>query len=157
VITTTLHLDSGDTTVYVLNNHFTSMSGGEKPTEPRRTAQAAWNATLVEQILAGDPEAYVVVLGDLNSFYDSPPLDLLRDAGLRHIYEFVEPERPYSYIYQGVSETLDHILVTPSLYELLTAVEAVHINADYPLPLPDDASARRVSDHDPIVAVFAIK
>jgi uncharacterized repeat protein (TIGR01451 family) len=157
VITTTLHLDSGDTTVYVLNNHFTSMSGGEKPTEPRRTAQAAWNATLVERILAGDPEAYVVVLGDLNSFYDSPPLDLLREAGLRHIYEFVEPERPYSYIFQGVSETLDHILVTPSLYELLTAVEAVHIDADYPLPLPDDASARRVSDHDPIVAVFAIK
>jgi predicted extracellular nuclease len=157
VITATLHLDSGEATVYVLNNHFTSMSGGEKPTEPRRTAQAAWNAGLVDQILANDPGAHVAVLGDLNSFYDSPPLDLLREAGLRHVYEFVEPERPYSYIFQGESETLDHILVTPSLYELLAAVEAVHIDADYPLPLPDDASARRVSDHDPIVAIFTLR
>ncbi len=30
-----------------------------------------------------------------------------------HVYEFVEPERPYTYIYQGESETLDHILITP--------------------------------------------
>ncbi|MGD9049665.1 MAG: lamin tail domain-containing protein, partial [Anaerolineae bacterium] len=122
VITTTVHLEDSDRTIYVLNNHFTSMSGGEKPTEPRRKAQAAWNVTLVERILAGDPDAHVVVLGDLNSFYESPPLDLLRDAGLRHVYEFVEPERPYTYIYQGESETLDHILVTPSLYELLEEV-----------------------------------
>ena len=38
-------------------------------------------STLVERILAADPEAHVVVLGDLNSFYDSPPLDVLREAG----------------------------------------------------------------------------
>ena len=85
-------------------------------------------------------------MGDLNSFYDLPPLDVLREAGLHHVYEIVEPERPYSYIYQGESETLDHILVTPSLYEHLVGVEAVHISADYPLPLPDDTSARRASE-----------
>jgi predicted extracellular nuclease len=157
LITTTIHLDSSDVTVYVLNNHFTSMAGGEKPTEPRRKAQAAWNVTLVEQFLAGDAGAYVVVLGDLNSFYDSPPLDVLREANLRHVYELVEPERPYSYIYQGESETLDHILVTESLYEHLVRMEVLHINADYPPPVPDDASARRVSDHDPLIAVFQIK
>ena len=157
VISTTLHLEDGDTTVYVLNNHFTSMAGGEKPTEPRRKAQAAWNATLVNRILADDPEVYVVVLGDLNSFYDSPPLDLLRDDGLRHVYEFVEPYRPYTYIFQGESETLDHILVTPSLYERLESVEGLHIDADYPLPAPDDTSARRVSDHDPLVVIFSLK
>ncbi len=155
VITTTLHLDSGDTTIYVINNHFTSMSGGEKPTEPRRTAQAAWNVDLVERILRSDPAAHVVILGDLNSFYESPPLDALREAGLRHVYEFVEPERPYSYVYQGESETLDHILVTPSLYDRLQQVEALHINADYPLPAPGDASARHSSDHDPVIAIFS--
>jgi hypothetical protein len=155
LVTVTLHLESGDETVYVLNNHFTSMSGGEKPTEPRRTAQANWNVTLVERILDREPDAHVVVLGDLNSFYDSPPLDAVREAGLRHVYEFSEPERPYTYIFQGESETLDHILVTPSLYELLVRVEALHINADYPPPVPGDPSARRVSDHDPLVAVFS--
>jgi uncharacterized repeat protein (TIGR01451 family) len=157
LITVTLHLEAGDTTLYVLNNHFTSMSGGEKPTEPRRTAQAAWNATLVERILADEPDAPIVVLGDLNSFYDSPPLDELRAIGLRHVYEFVEPDRPYSSVYLGESETLDHILVTPALYEHLVRVEAAHINADYPLPAPDDPSARHVSDHDPIVATFSFR
>ena len=157
LITVTLHLEAGDATVYVLNNHFTAMSGGEKPTEPRRIAQAEWNVTLVERILADEPEAQVVVLGDLNSFYDSPPLDELRQAGLRHVYEFTEPYRPYSYIYQGESETLDHILLTPSLYDHLARVEALHINADYPPPIPDDASARRVSDHDPVIAIFSFE
>jgi uncharacterized repeat protein (TIGR01451 family) len=157
LITTTVHLEDGDQTVYVLNNHFTSMSAGEKPTEPRRKAQAAWNVALVEGIQASDPDALVVVLGDLNSFYDSPPLDVLREAGLRHVYESVEPERPYTYIYQGESETLDHVLVTPSLYELLEEVVTLHINADYPPPIPGDPSAQRTSDHDPLVVVFSLK
>ena len=157
LITATLHLEDGDQIVYVLNNHFTSMSAGEKSTEPRRKAQAAWNVTLVERIQASDPDASIVFLGDLNSFYESPPLDVLRDAGLRHVYELVEPERPYTYIYQGESETLDHILVTPSLYELLEEVTVLHVNADYPPPIPDDPSARRTSDHDPLVALFSLK
>ena len=157
LITVTVQLEDSQQTVYVLNNHFTSMSGGEIPTEPRRKAQAAWNVTLVERILAADPEAYVAVLGDLNSFYESPPLDVLREAGLRHIYELVEPDRPYTYIYLGESETLDHILVTPSLYERLAQVNALHIDADYPPPIPDDPSARRVSDHDPLVVIFSLE
>lgn len=154
MITVTVHLDSGDQTVVVLNNHFLSMSGGELATEPRRVAQAAWNATLVHGVLAADPDAYVVVLGDLNSFYDSPPLDVLREAGLSHVYDAVGPDLPYTYIYQGESETLDHILVSPSLYTQLSRVEALHVNADFPPPLPGDTSPEHLSDHDPLVAVF---
>ena len=40
------------------------MSGGEEATEPRRNAQALWNATLLERILAQEPEALAIVLGD---------------------------------------------------------------------------------------------
>lgn len=156
LITVTLKME-GAPTVYLLNNHFTSMSGGEAPTEPRRTAQAEWNLTLVQRILADDPQAHVMVMGDLNSYYDARPVEVLREGGLRHVYELVEPIRPYSYIYQGESETLDHILVTPSLYALLVQVEALHINADYPPAIPDDPSPRRVSDHDPVVAVFSLE
>jgi predicted extracellular nuclease len=156
LITVTVELASGPQRVYLLNNHFTSMAAGEEATEPRRTAQAAWNVLLVEEILQREPDAAVVVLGDLNSFYASEPLDTLREGGLRHVYENGEivPELPYTYIFQGVSETLDHVLVTPALYEHLTGVTALHINADFPPPLPGDPSARRVSDHDPLIAVF---
>ncbi len=163
LITVTMRLAGEQRTVTVLNNHFTSMSGGERATEPRRIAQATWNVNLVNRLLAQNPEAYVVVLGDLNSYYMSPPLDVLREAGaatdsqLRHVYELIAPLIPYTYIYQGEAETLDHILVTPSLYRYLVYVGAVHINADYPLPMPDDTSARRVSDHDPLVAIFSFE
>ena len=155
LLTVTLQTLSNETaTIYLLNNHFTSMSEGEQVTEPRRVAQAAWNLSLVEQIVEQEPDALIVVLGDLNSFYESPPIDTLREGGLRHIYEFVAPEMPYTYIYEGESETLDHILVSSALYERLTLVEALHIDADYPLAAPDDATPRHVSDHDPLIAVF---
>jgi predicted extracellular nuclease len=153
VITVTVNLASGPETITVLNNHFTSMSAGEAATEPRRTAQAAWNVTLVQQLLADDPEAQIVVLGDLNSFYQTPPLDTLQNAGLAHAYDIFGEEEalPYTYIYQGKTQSLDHILMTRNLYGRLGSVDVLHINADYPLPLPDDTSPHRVSDHDPLV------
>ncbi|MGC9468949.1 MAG: lamin tail domain-containing protein [Anaerolineae bacterium] len=154
MMTVMVHLESGDQTVYLINNHFTSMSGGELATEPRRVAQAAWNALLAEELLSEDPSAYVVVMGDLNSFYDSPPVDVLREVGLRHVYDQVALPHPYTYVYQGESETLDHILVSSELYDNLTSVEALHLNADFPPPMPGDPSPQRSSDHDPLVAVF---
>jgi predicted extracellular nuclease len=158
VVKVVVHLEGGDQTMYVLNNHFSSLSSGEAATEPRRTAQAAWNVTVMAQIQADDPEAQFVVLGDLNSFYQTLPIDTLQDGGLRHVYEwFGDEPLPYTYIYQGRTQTLDHILVSDGLYEHVTTVEALHINADYSLPLPDDATARRVSDHDPLLAVFTFK
>jgi hypothetical protein len=143
--------------LYIINNHFTSMSAGELATEPQRNSQASWNVTLVESILAEQPDAYVAVIGDLNSFYDSPPIDTLRMGGLNHVYEFVSPDLPYTYIYQGESETLDHVLVTPSLYALTQRVDVLHTNADYPPHDPDDWSPQRVSDHDPLVVVFSLE
>ncbi len=159
LITTTIHLPTGDQTVYVLNNHFLSLSGGEAATEPIRNAQAAWNAELVAQIQASDPDGHVIVLGDLNSFYDTRPIHTLQAAGLRHVYEAVGPDEPlpYTYIYQGRTQTLDHILVSEGLFGRMTAVTALKIDADYPLAQPEDATARRVSDHDPLIAVFTFE
>ena len=158
VIHVTVHLDSGDQTLYVLNNHFTSLSAGEAATEPRRNAQAAWNVTVMEQLQESDPAAQFVVMGDLNSFWHTRPLDTLEAAGLRHVYDWFGDEPiPYTYIYQGKTQTLDHILVSDSLFGRLEMVQALHIDADYPLPTPDDATARRVSDHDPLIAVFTFE
>ena len=157
VITTTVNLESGPETLYVLNNHFTSLAAGEAATEPRRTAQAAWNVTVMQQILAADPNAQIVVMGDLNSFYHTLPLDTLQNAGLAHAFDiFGEDEAlPYTYIFEGKTQSLDHILMTRNLFDRVGSVEALHINADYPLPLPDDESPRRVSDHDPLVVRFS--
>ncbi len=155
VITVTAHLESGDQTVILLNNHFLSLSAGEETTEPVRTAQAAWNVTVIEQLAAENPEALFVVLGDLNSFYQTLPVDTLEESGLQHVYRYLpEEERPYTYIFEGRTQTLDHIVVSPTLFDQLTLVEVLHSNADYPIGDPEDTSLHRVSDHDPLVAIF---
>jgi predicted extracellular nuclease len=146
--------ENGPATVFVINNHFTSMSAGVEATEPRRDAQAAWNVEVLEQVLREHPDAYVAVIGDLNSFYDSRPIDTLRAAGMNHVFEIIPEDARYSYIFQGFSQTLDHILVTPALFELLTRTEVLHVNADFGPPDPGDPSPIRASDHDPVVAVF---
>ena len=149
--------ENGPATVFVINNHFTSMSAGVEATEPRRNAQAAWNVEVLEQVLRDHPEAYVAVIGDLNSFYDSRPINTLREAGMNHVFEIIPEDERYSYIFQGLSQTLDHILVTPALFELLTRTEVLHINADFGPADPGDPSPVRTSDHDPVVAVFELK
>jgi hypothetical protein len=148
--------DSGVVTLFVANNHFSSMSAGELATEPRRIAQAAWNVTVLESVLAEYPGAYVAIIGDLNSFYNAPPIDTLREAGLRHVFEITPEDARYTYVYLGASQVLDHILVTPELMDLIKRVEFLRVNADYPMPDPEDDSPFRKSDHDPVVATFSL-
>jgi len=160
MITATVRTESaGEVTVYAIVNHFISKAGGEALTEPRRVMEAEWNAHLVDQVLAADPDAYVIVLGDLNDYYDSAPLRALTEGDtpggqLAHALAGVERQERYSFIYQGVSQLLDHILVTPSLAEHLVWAGPLHINADYPLPQPETTDPHRCADHDPVVAVF---
>ncbi|HEY69359.1 MAG TPA: hypothetical protein G4O08_02120 [Anaerolineae bacterium] len=143
-------------TFYVLNNHFTALSGGELATEPRRTAQAAWNAEVLESLLIADPADHGVVMGDLNSFYDTPPIEALEAIGLQHVFDSLSPDERYTYIYQGLSQTLDHILVTPDLMARLLRVDVLRTNADFAPPIPGDDSPLRKSDHDAVVVVFSL-
>ena len=152
-----METENGPITVFVINNHFTSMSAGVETTEARRNAQSAWNAEVVAQVLRDYPNANVAVIGDLNSFYDSRPIDTLREAGMKHVFEIIPEEERYTYIYQGLSQTLDHILVNPVLFELLNRTEFLRVNADYGLPDPGDPSPIHTSDHDPVVAVFEVR
>jgi predicted extracellular nuclease len=152
-----LRFRNGGSELTLFNNHFLSMSGGEAATEPRRTAQAAWNAGLVEEILADDPQAWVGVMGDLNSYYESRPIETLRDAGLQHVFDLLPEQARYTYIYLGVSQTLDHIMVSSSLWGQLESVEILHLDADQPLPTPDDTTPLHASDHDPVIATFSLE
>jgi uncharacterized repeat protein (TIGR01451 family) len=162
MITITVHTASaGDVAVYAIVNHFISKSGGEALTEPRRVMEAEWNAHLVDEILINNPEAFVVVMGDLNDYYDSAPLQALTEGGipggrLVNVADALPPGERYSYIFEGVSQLLDHILVTPALAGRQVRVNMLHVNADYPPSHPEDTSLRHSSNHDPLVAVFEL-
>ncbi len=155
MITVDVHLDSGDKTVIFINSHLTSLAAGEAFTEPRRTAQAALSVGAMEAARADNPGAEFIILGDLNSFYDTLPIHTIQDANMRHVYEFVEGDAlPYTYIFEGRAQTLDHILLSEGLFGGITAVAAPHISTDYPIPAADDLTAVHPSDHDPLIVLF---
>jgi len=145
---------NGLDTITLFNNHFTALSAGIELTRPRRVAQAELDAQAVRDILSGTPSAPVAVVGDLNSFYGSPPLQALAGAGLTDLFDGLAPDQRFSYIYQGVAQTLDHILVSRALGACLTDFTVLRLDSPYPPPAPDDTTAIRKSDHDPLVASF---
>src|SRR5207247_4786257 len=49
----------------------------------------------------------------------------------------------YSYVFEGNSQDLDHVLVSPSLTGKVSLYDVVHVNAEF---------ATQASDHDPPVA-----
>jgi predicted extracellular nuclease len=146
----------GKVEFFALNNHFLSMSTGVEATLPRRLGQANWNAKLVKDLQEKHPTAKVAVLGDLNSFFQSSPIDALRAVPMKHAFEWLPPEGRYTYIYQGESQVLDHILLTPNLGALVRRVDVLHVNADFPPPDPADDTPIGKSDHDPVVVTFSI-
>ena len=68
-------------------------------------------------ILAVDARRNVVVLGDLNDFEFSTPLSDLKDGGLTTLIETLPPNERYTYVFEGNSQALDHILVSDNLFE----------------------------------------
>ncbi len=139
----------------VIVNHWKSKGGDETINVVRRTAQAAHVATLVQQQLDRDPKANVIVLGDLNDYDGSGPVETLRNGTeplLIHAYDRLPAFDRYSYIFNGGSQVLDHLLITSNLDPLLARVDPVHVNADYPGGDHEQvALLQRSSDHDPVL------
>ena len=137
--------------VFVVANHFNS-KGGDQPlhsrfqppqrsSEQQRTAQAQAVRGFVDELRGIDAEARIVVAGDLNDFGFSPAVRTLTDeGGLVPAADALPPTERYSYVYDGNSQALDHILTSPAAGA--ADYDVVHINAEF---------ADQASDHDPQV------
>ncbi|RZQ64477.1 hypothetical protein EWH70_10735 [Amycolatopsis suaedae] len=140
--------------VFVVANHFAS-KGGDQPThgryqpptrgsEVQRLEQARVLRTFVDQLLAADRGANVVVAGDLNDFPFSPTLGTLTEGGaLRSLIDTLPERERYTYVFEGNSQVLDHTLVSHAPRGV--DYDVVHINAEF---------AVQASDHDPQVVRF---
>jgi len=139
----------------VIDNHWKSKTGDELANAPRRVAQARFVAAAVQERLVVDSNAAVVVLGDLNDYADSESVATLRLAtqpALVHTFDAMPPLDRYTYIYNGSSQILDHILVSASMAPAVVEVNPVHINADFAAPLAPSADRlHHTSDHDPVL------
>jgi predicted extracellular nuclease len=135
----------------VVANHWNS-KGGDQPlfgrfqpptlsSEVQRTAQATVVAGFAKSIRAIDRNAYVVVAGDLNDFPWSAPVRTLTDGtGLWDLPAMLPLPERYTYVFEGNSEVLDHIVLSSGLIAGPHDYDVVHVNAEY----PDQAS-----DHEP--------
>lgn len=135
--------------VFVIANHFTS-KGGDQPlhgryqpparsSETQRQAQAAEVNTFVKSLLAADKNAKAVVLGDLNDYEFSRTVGTLTDGKvLTPLITTLPAAERYTYVYDGNSQTLDHILTSPAVTRY--DYDVVHLNAEF---------ADQASDHDP--------
>lgn len=145
--------------VFVIANHFNS-KGGDSPlfghfqppqllSQAQRIQQAQVVHNFVDSILTQDSKANIVVLGDLNDFQFAPPLLTLKGspAVLNDLIETLPENQRYSYVYEGNSETLDHILIGNSTLARPYQYQVVHVNSEF---------WDQASDHEPQVARLCV-
>ena len=152
-----------DTLGFVIN-HFKSKLGGTGPDADQKDGQGGSNAhrkvqaaALVEFInktVIPAGATRVVSAGDYNANYEEDPIDLLRAAGLVP----ATPPTSASYVFRGLTGSLDHAVVTPNLVGFVD-VQKWHINSAEPPVLEYDLAGEatdittpfRSSDHDPVL------
>ena len=139
--------------LFVVANHFNS-KGGDYPlsaavqppvrgSETQRLQQAEEVRDFVKELSdKSKGKARVVVLGDLNDYQFSPVLQTVTGNGalLKSLVGTLPADQRYGYVYDGNSQALDHILVSPSIKGYSYGI--VHINAEF---------SDQASDHDPQV------
>ncbi|WP_040405746.1 endonuclease/exonuclease/phosphatase family protein [Amycolatopsis nigrescens] len=141
-------------TVFVVANHFNS-KGGDQPvhgrfqpparsSEAQRLQQARLVRGFTDQLLAVNRNANVIVAGDLNDFPFSPVVGTLTAGGtLEALIDTLPADERYSYVFEGNSQVLDHLLASRAPRGV--DYDVVHINAEF---------AEQASDHDPQVVRF---
>ncbi|MGF3052395.1 ExeM/NucH family extracellular endonuclease [Microbacterium sp. YY-03] len=164
---------TGGTAFTVVVNHFKSKgSAGPWPGDAdtgdgqgSSVESRVRQATALRDWIATDPtgsgSSDVLLVGDFNSYGQEDPLQVLYQAG------FVNAEHHYgvtdsTYVFQGLSGSLDHVLLSPSALERSTGATVWDINAGEALALEysrynsvgalyHEASPYRSSDHDPVL------
>src|SRR5919109_1426302 len=118
-----------------------------RSSEVQRHQQAQIVHDFVASILADDPSANVVVDGDLNDFEWSDTVSILKSGVLHDLMDTLPENERYSYVFEGNSQTLDHILTSDALFGRPFVFDPVHVNAEF---------ADQASDHDPSVVKVAL-
>ncbi len=163
--------------VWVVGNHFKSKLADDplfgvndpprRPSEVQRKQQARAVRSFADRLLAADPGVLLLIGGDLNDFeFAEPgegadhPVAILEGApGEIPLLDLVRLEprgERFSFVFEGNSQLLDHLLASPALLRLLRGVDVLHFNAGFPQELERDPTLPfRASDHDPVEARFA--
>lgn len=138
--------------LFVIVCHFKSMRSINRREEDyakkQRHAQAEIVHHFAADLLACDPRAAIVMLGDLNDVPGSKTLKLLKGEQFHNLLDDQPRGQGYTRRHGGEPQALDHILVSPALRRDATA-RIPHVNSDATSGKPEPAS-----DHDPVLALL---
>ena len=134
---------------------------GEPRVQAKRKAQAESINALARGIAAENiPFA---ILGDFNAFpfddgYADIPAIIGSGLNLTNLNPLLKNGDNYSYVFNGATQALDHILLSPAMRQWTTRAAYAGANADFPESARADAATPlRVSDHDAAMAWFRIE
>jgi len=170
-------------TLTVMVNHFRSLSGIESPTDgervrAKRKAQAEYVAQWLQARQSADPSESIVMMGDLNAFqFNDGYVDVvgttagapasasevvaasadLVDPDFSNLAQLLPAGQRYSYVFQGDSQALDHMLASEAALPRVTRFAYARFNSDFAEALRNDGSRpERISDHDvPVAYLYA--
>lgn len=133
----------------------------------QRRTQAQVVRDFANKLLQVDADILLMVAGDLNHSPPAPPepvdpnspLAILsgspHEIPLTNLLLTRPDPNNYTFVREGRTAILDHILVNPALEKHFSGTDVLHFNTAYPEIYQSDANtACRVSDHDPLEARF---
>ena len=113
-------VSSGDT-LHVVVAHLPSRRGGEKHSRPFRMTVAKAVGVVVDSIYNVSADAKIILAGDFNDYSKSPTVRFLCEGGMVDVTEEACGRNGArgTYRYQGEWGSLDHVLVSRRLSELV--------------------------------------
>ncbi|GAA3925962.1 hypothetical protein GCM10022406_09880 [Hymenobacter algoricola] len=151
-------------TLGLVVNHLKSKGSGSGPdadlndgqggSNNRRRAQARALVQFINGTVKPAGTSRVVSIGDYNANYEEDPIDIMRAAGM----VVVTPPTSASYVFKGLTGSLDHCIVTPNMVGFIdvhkwniNSAEPIFLQYDQAGGATDFASPFRCSDHDPVL------
>ncbi len=145
-----------DRRIFAVALHFNSKGGDQplfgrfqppaRPSEVQRRGQATAVRAFADALLEQDPHARIVVLGDVNDFEFSDVASILVGNGsLVDLPRTLPAAERYTYVFEGNSRVLDHILLSRAL------ADGAGRRYEYDIVHTNSECADQASDHDPQV------
>jgi len=135
----------------LLGVHFKAKTPPDDP--DKRLAEAQHTRGIADQIMADDPGAGVIILGDYNDEPGSPAVNAIAGAAPALFADAADvvPGQPYSFTFNGTQVLIDHQMANPLAAAMLDP-STVLIKHGAGV---DDKSPS-ASDHAPIFAVYQV-
>jgi uncharacterized protein len=165
----------------VIINHLKSFIGVDEDktgenVRIKRRSQSEWLAGFLQDRAKENPAERIILCGDFNAFQFSDgyndligtlkgkpspnvvtPSKTVFNTGLVNLVDTLQKTNSYSYIFEGNSQVLDHILVNPAALKNSVKFGYARVSADFPVSYYNDYNRpERISDHDGAILYLSL-